>query len=162
MSLAQMIVVVAVALGLGLSLGPLRSQVTHRIDQVRQFVAPRPRYVKDVTATSSEPDASNLVDTFKDTVWTGPSGATIQFTFPTKIHLFKVGIEAGTSNPPDRLALVVSGGSHKSCTLNFTGTSGFESFTCKVSSAQSADLTVFGIAGETTVTLAEVEFFEVS
>jgi len=162
MSLAQMIVVVALALGIGLSLGPLRSQVSQRIDSVRRVVAPRPRFVKDVVASGSQPTVSNLVDTHKDTVWTAPSGATVHFAFPAKIHLFKVGIEAGTSNPPDRLVLAVSGGTARSCTLNFTGTSGFESFTCKVSGAQAADLTAFGASGQPLVTLAEVEFFEVS
>ena len=162
MSFAQMIAVVVVALGLGLSLGPLRSQVNQRIDSVRRVLAPRPRFVKDVTATGRQPTVGDLVDTHKDTVWTGPSGATVHFVFPKKVDLFKVGIEAGTSNPPDRLVLTVAGGKPRTCNLNFTGTSGFESFTCKVKSAQTADLVVHGAAGQATVALAEVEFFEVS
>jgi len=162
-SMAKMIAVVVVVLGLGLSLGPLRSQVTDRIDSVRRAVAPRPRPVKNVAATSSQPRAADLVNTFKNTPpWVGPSGATVDFTFPEKVDLFKIGIEADDSNAPGRLVLAVSGGKPRTCTLNFTGTSGFESFTCKVKSAQSAVLTVFGAPGQSTTTLTQVEFFEVS
>jgi hypothetical protein len=145
----------AAVAGVGLSLGPWRTQVNHRISQVRMQIFPKPSYVKDVASTQPV-----LTDGYKDTVWHTAPGGHATFTFHSKVDLIKVGIEATGTNPPDHLTLVLHGERDYDCQVGFTKVTGFQAFTCKGRKVKTADLTVVDSSGGTKVDIAEVEFFE--